>query len=864
MFTNKLLNNYPQSVSINLLGLFALMASVFAGVHMLFQNLNGAIALLISATFWWLLFFAGKVYNRSINLHLVASIFVTLLLYFQVSEGSLQTPHVGWLLLVPVVVTIGLGLGAGLSWLAIIAIGQIGVLFFAPWLNQYFSGYLSHVAEEYQQLDFLLSIIGQFATLFITIYIIESSRTKAFSDVQQKTDELENTSLMLKKVMDTIPVGIFWKDRDSRFLGCNQRFASDLGTTPEEIIGLNDTQALNEMQIDCSHFLDPQVIADKQPILGIERETILPNGETKWCRLSKFPLENTNGEVYGVLGVCENITETKERENELSKANERLKTAQSVAHIGSYEWSLEEDKLYWSDEHFRIFGYEPNSFTPNINSVLKGVFEEDIAALQQSLEQTVSSGEPFDHIFRIKPVDGEIKYIHGRGRAIFDSEGKAVSLIGTAQDETEQVLAEEKRRRIAAELENHKQNLELIIEKRTAELERANAAKRDFLANMSHEIRTPMNVIIGMSHLLLQTELTPKQHDYFDKIHHAADNLLALINDILDFSKIEAGKLVLEQTPFNLEDTLQHLRDLTFEQSSAKNLSLVIEKQDNVPNHLIGDPLRLGQILLNLTSNALKFTEQGEIHISVAQASPISENVLLLFTVEDSGIGMTEAQRKSLFEAFSQADSSTTRQYGGTGLGLAICKSLANMMQGDIWVESELGKGSTFSFTVLLKVDAQQSDSTSITAVQAQQPNKPAFDLGVKASLNGSKVLLVEDNEINQQVGTELLQQAKIEVTLAENGRQALELINSQTFDAVLMDVQMPIMDGFEATKAIREDERFQLLPIIAMTANAMKEDRQRCLQSGMDDFIAKPIEPSDMYAILDKWIHHRPLEHSK
>ncbi len=375
--------------------------------------------------------------------------------------------------------------------------------------------------------------------------------------------------------------------------------------------------------------------------------------------------------------------------------------------------------------------------------------------------------------------------------------------------------------------------------------EETSKLKSEFLANMSHEIRTPINGIVGMSYLVLQTNLTTKQRNYIEKIENSAKSLLSIINDILDLSKIESGKLIIDKVEFNLDKLIENTLDLIKFQARKKRIKIKIEYDKNTPKKLYGDSLRVSQILNNLFSNAVKFTQTGgKITLSVSR---IAKN-RFKFIVKDTGIGLTKKEQEKIFKAFSQADGSTTRDYGGTGLGLTISKQLVELMNGKIWVESEYGVGSSFIFEIELKEVKEKKESIKYI-VPISRDKKLRCNINM---LRGCKILLVDDNEINQEIVMGLLENSKIELDIVSNGKEAIDRFKPNIYTLILMDIQMPIMDGYEATKIIRQKDKN--IPIIAITANAMKDDIAKSLNSGMNSHINKPINVEELYETILKY----------
>jgi len=671
----------------------------------------------------------------------------------------------------------------------------------------------------------------------------EGTVVAAIETLQDITERkrLEESLRKLSLAIDQTPTAVVITDRNGIIEYVNPHFTKVTGFSAAEAIGRN--QRIVKSDHHPSEFYQKlwETILSGTEWQG-EFRNKRKDGVLYWEAAAISPLKNDDGVITHFVAVKEDISERKWAEEELKRNEEKIRLLLESTAEAIYGVNLLGRCTFANPSCAKLLGYHhPDELLgQNMHSLI---------------HHSRPEGDPY-------PVEECPMYrsLHGEGGVHVDSEqlwradgtgfpveywsypqlsgAQVVGAVVTFIDITERKLAEK----------------QLHQAKATAEA--ATRAKSEFLANMSHEIRTPMNAAMGMIYLLQQTALTDKQQNYLGKAQSAANSLLRVINDILDFSKIEAGKLEMEAVLFNLATVLDSLADVATATIREKPVELLISVDPDVPGYLIGDPLRLGQVLLNLTSNAIKFTEKGTVLVRVALVEAREVEAQLRFCVEDSGIGMTPEQQAKLFTAFTQADSSTTRRYGGTGLGLAIARQLVENMGGTILMDSEQGKGSSFSFTAWFGCSGAATTGADGVDEKSQRDACSEPDAATE-SFSGVQILLVEDNLINQEVAREILEGRGVRVDVAGNGAEAVErvLLSGTTYDAVLMDVQMPIMDGLEATRRIRADRSFAGLPIIAMTASAMTRDHVLCLQAGMNDQVTKPIDVPQLFATLRRWV---------
>jgi len=806
---------------------------------------------------------------------------------------------------------------------------------------------------------------------------------KTPEEAQAKADELRRAEFALLEseafyasLVDSLPLNMFRKDLQGRLVFANKRYCDMLNADLKDLKYKRDQDLFPEELARKYREDDKRVIATGQIVEDVE-EHVKPDGTRLYVHVIKAPVKDAAGNTVGLQGLFWDVTARKEAEAALKASEERFQLAVRGSSDGIWDWDIVTDEAYYSPRFKELLGYKGREFEDVFESWVKHLHPDDRQATLDAIEQHISARTPYDVECRLRTRTGRYRWFRARAQAIWNEKRQPIRMAGSITDITDQKLAEEELRKAkeAAEAASH--------------------AKSVFLANMSHEIRTPLNGILGMTELLLDTQLDRNQRESLMMIRESGEALLTVINDILDFSKIEVGKLTLEHDDFDFRDNLgDTVKSLAF-RAHAKQLEIIYEVAPDIPTMLIGDRNRLRQVVINIVGNAIKFTEAGEVLLSVNTERREDGSVELHFAVKDTGMGVPEHKLNSIFDAFEQVDSSSTRRHGGTGLGLAIASNLVKIMGGRIWVESKFGAGTTMHFTArfdvvpgarpfwevpgleamprdrvlvvddnatarrvlgqclshwqircdsagdgaealdMLRAAHREGDPYRLIVCDATLARMDGFTLArrvreddgldptfvmmvstagqfddtaqcerlgipfylikpVKPSelydaimvATGAKsakqaelandseapqirplhILLAEDSLVNQKLAVSLLEKHGHQVTVVPNGKEAVAQLETRRFDVVLMDIQMPEMDGLEATALVRAREKRAggRVPIVAMTAHVMKGDRERCLEAGMDGYVPKPVNSQTLLSAIASVTGTSPAERAR
>ncbi|NJD34176.1 MAG: PAS domain S-box protein [Betaproteobacteria bacterium] len=668
------------------------------------------------------------------------------------------------------------------------------------------------------------------------------------TDRRRDDEKLRENEEKLRGLYELSPLGIALTDMAGRYVEFNDAFRRICGYPAEELKAL-DYWTLTPKKYAEQEAQQLESLERSGHYGPYEKEYRRKDGSLVPLRLNGMIVTDRKGQRY-IWSIVEDISESRQLEKAMAESEQRMELALAGADLGLWDFDVPSGQFTYNPRLLAMVGLAPGELAVNAANFVSLLHADDAPRFLSDFYAQLRGETPIlEAEYRFRHKDGHWIWILTRGKVVErDDRGRALRMTGTNLDVTARKEAEAEVRRLNIDLEARvltrtaelKTANQLLVQAKM-EADAANVAKSAFLANMSHEIRTPMNGIIGMAHVLRREGVSPGQAKRLDTIDASAHHLLSVINDILDLSKIEAGKFTLTEAPVVVSSLMANVVSILSERARTKGIDLRIEAA-HLPN-LVGDPTRLQQAVLNYATNAVKFTDQGTVTLRTLKQEETAGSVRVRFEVEDTGIGIPHETLPRLFKAFEQADNSMNRKYGGTGLGLAINRRLADLMGGEVGAESTPGVGSTFWFTVPLKKSSEATAAPTPTVVNAEAE--------IRQRYSSQRILVVDDEPINLEVARMQLEAADLVVDTAEDGAEAIALLRNNSYAAILMDMQMPRVDGLEATRQIREMPGYLETPIIAMTANAFVEDRARCFEAGMNDFLVKPFSPDELFATL-------------
>ncbi|UXP33993.1 PAS domain-containing protein [Reichenbachiella agarivorans] len=709
---------------------------------------------------------------------------------------------------------------------------MIPLVIIIPVLFGYFRLILSPRTSMSSELGISILITGIIIAFLTTTWFL----VRTLNRNDEVKERLDQSQVQFQSAFEYSAIGMALVSTTGKWLNTNRQLCEMLGYNKEELEQMTFQEITHPDDLETDIKQVYQLLEGKIDSYQMEKRYFHRNGDIVWALLSVSLVKGRDGRPLHFVSQIENVTQRKQVEEALKRTSDRLTLATQAAKVGIWQYEIANDELIWDDIMYELYGLEKGQFSGEIEGWRQGMHPADVERGDQEIADALAGKKKFDTEFRVIWPDQSVHYIKALALVERDEKGQPLRMVGTNWDITADKNYEEALRKSTA-----------LAEMAKKEAIDSAKAKENFLSTMSHEIRTPLNAILGVTNLLLSEEMKPEQLEHLGLLKFSGENLLTLVNDILDYNKIDAGKIEFEQVDFDLKELLIRIQQTLSPKIKEKGLEFVFRYDEALPYIFVGDSVRISQIINNLLSNAIKFTEEGFVKLDVSLVSMDDKQVKIHFSVNDTGIGIHKDNQCMIFENFSQASEDTTRKFGGTGLGLAITKKLLELMGSEIRLDSDLGLGSVFSFDVTLP----KGDNSSIASKMI--PSETVF---ANVANKNIKILVAEDNRANQIVLGKFLDKWGINTDFVENGIEAVEKAKSEMHHMILMDLQMPEMDGYEATQKIREADTVygKQVPIVALTASAMLDVRRKVKTLGMTDFITKPFSPEELYKKIIKY----------